>query len=383
MRGINSAITTYILSLPLLVLGVPPSPSNGPANPPGRERGMSLPRSVAAVTGSTNTISVAVIPVSTLMSQTYSPIPSVEIKTIVESSLMTSASSASRATAAATSTLATSSASLGNPSQPMSSSSATSSYITQSSHNRNLVIILSSVLGFLGLLLVAGLAVLVFRYRRGQTPFGHRGASPIDDEEIASWRRSEQEKRLPSPLSEHRAAIREVPELPLAHHSGWTWATTASSGSIHTIPSPFPDSPQYIATAPNARAGLTDETVPGEDPFITPPKRHNSRLSKLPPSHSRNRSGRSSISAKSMLGAQSHHRTSSDLKARDRTPAWYDNYDDSVHGAYLKEIGGIDSPRMSKDMFDDLTSGGLSPRPKSVVRTMTWERTDDIGRAIA
>lgn len=255
---------------------------------------------------------------------------------------------------------------------------------TPSSHNRNLTIILASVLGFLGLLLVTGIILLIARYRRQQAPFGHRGATPIDDEEIASWRRSEQEKRQDQP-PEHKAAIREVLELPRQHHSGWTWATTASSASIHTMPSPFPDSPSYIATAPNARAGLTDETVPGADPFITPPKRHNSRLSKLPPGHSRTRSGRSSFSAKSMLGSPGHNRVSSDLKATERSPTWYDSYDDpgGSQGAYLKEIeAGIDSPRMS--MFDDLNSGGLSPRPKSVARTMMrWERTDDIGRAIA
>lgn len=84
-----------------------------------------------------------------------------------------------------------------------------------------------------------------------------------------------------------------------------------------------------------------------------------------------------------MLG--SHNRVSSDLKEKDRSPTWYDSCDDpgGSQGAYLKEIeAGIDSPRMS--MFDDQNSGGLSPRPKSVARTMMrWERTDDIGRAIA
>jgi hypothetical protein len=39
------------------------------------------------------------------------------------------------------------------------------------------------------------------------------------------------------------------------------------------------------ARAPNARAGLTDEAIPGDDPFLPSPKRHPSRLSKLPPTH--------------------------------------------------------------------------------------------------
>jgi len=93
------------------------------------------------------------------------------------------------------------------------------------------------------------------------------------------------------------------------------------------------------------------------------------------------------------------------LKAKSEVAAWYDSYDDrlvyqSAHlkgmddgvepqyderpaynRAYLKEMDlGIDSSRTSI-LLDNLESGGLSPRPKSVVRG--WERTDDIGKAIA
>jgi hypothetical protein len=110
------------------------------------------------------------------------------------------------------------------------------------------------------------------------------------------------------------------------------------------------------------------------------------------------------MSAKS-LWSNGHSQGSSDVKAKGDAPAWYDSYDDrpvypSAHlkamddgvepqydkrpaynRAYLKEMDlGIDSPRTSV-LFDDLESGGLSPRPKSVVRG--WERSDDIGRAIA
>lgn len=58
------------------------------------------------------------------------------------------------------------------------------------------------------------------------------------------------------------------------------------------------------ARAPNARAGLTDDAVPGDEPYIACPKRQSSRLSKLPLSssprsthgrHARSRSSRSSL----------------------------------------------------------------------------------------
>jgi len=348
---------------------------------------MTLPGLATSTTGSAHSVSTSAVAISTLTSQSYSSSPLTTIQTIIESSFMTSVLRSTSTTApvvAASSTSATPSTSLVATSQQMSSPSVTKSEGTFFSHHRNLVIILSSVLGVLGLLLIVGIIVLIVRYRRQQAPFGPRGASPIDDEEIASWRRSEQEKRHEGPPPEHKAAVREVPRLPIEHHTGWTWATTASSGSIHTVTSPFPDSPTYLATAPNARAGLTDETIPGEDPFITPPKRQNSRLSKFPPGHSRHRSRRSSFSAKSMLSAQGHSRGSSDEKAKDMSPTWYEAYDapSGAQGAYLKEIDlGIDSPRTS--IFADFASGGLSPRPKSVTRTMTWERSDDIGRAIA
>jgi hypothetical protein len=108
------------------------------------------------------------------------------------------------------------------------------------------------------------------------------------------------------------------------------------------------------------------------------------------------------MSAKS-LWSNGHSQGSSDLKAKGEVAAWYDSYDDrlvyqSAHlkgmddgvepkyneqpaynRAYLKEMDlGIDSSR-TPVLLDNL--GGLSPRPKSVVRG--WERTDDIGRAIA
>lgn len=338
---------------------------------------MTLP-GVASTAGASNTISVSAVTLSTLMSHGYSSLPLTTIQTIVELSFMTSAT----VSASSSSLSATSSASPQLSAQQMSSSASTTL-----THHQKLVIILSCIFGFLGLLLIAGMVVLIIRYCRQQPPFSHRGASPIDDEEIASWRRSEQEKRQPDLPSEHKVAIRDMPALPHQHQAAWSWATTPSSGSIHTIRSPFPDSPSYVATAPNARVGLTDETIPGAVPFIPPPKRRNSRLSKLPHSHSRTRSRRSSFSAKSMLSAQGHNRVSSDLKMSDRAPvAWYEVHDDpldSQGGACLKEIGmAIESPRIS--VFDETTpSGGLSPRPRSVVRITTWERNDDIGRAIA
>lgn len=78
----------------------------------------------------------------------------------------------------------------------------------------------------------------------------------------------------------------------------------------------------------------------------------------------------------------SHNRASSEQKASDYP--WNPNFDNSIGGedSYMKEMGTIGFPRFST--FDDTTAaGGLSPRPQAVTRLNTWERRDDIGRAIA
>lgn len=49
-----------------------------------------------------------------------------------------------------------------------------------------------------------------------------------------------------------------------------------------------------LARAPNARSGLTDDAVPGDDPFVMLPRRNPSKLSKLPASNHRSRGSRSS-----------------------------------------------------------------------------------------
>ena len=262
---------------------------------------------------------------------------------------------------------------------PMSSSSSLSDVATSSNH-RTLIIALSTVLGFVGLFLIASVIFLGCRYRRRQMPFGHRGASPINDEEIDSWRRSAEDQKRHIPPMQHIQARRGASTIPAAPSPGWNWATSPTS--IRTVPVAIPDTPSFVAKAPNSRAGLTDETVPGADPFIPPVKRQSSRLSKAPPGHSRTKSRRSSMSAKSIWSLKGQDRESTDSKAKSRHPTWYDP-DDETDGAQLREFGnGSSTPGTS--IFGELPTGGLSPRPKS--RPRLWELdidVNDIGRAIA
>ena len=204
--------------------------------------------------------------------------------------------------------------------------------------NRTLVITLSSVLSVVGVALIAGVVLICWRRRRRRLPFLSRGISPIDDDEIAAWKTPRDEKACfpgggdtdveadaaafnketggPS-HSKHPSlsSLRKPPSVIVysnAHgHGGHRHSTSGESRPSFTqnhhpvyaktsFEKALPQTP-IQARAPNARAGLTDQSVPGDEPFLPSPRRNPSRLSKHhPPNsasqrrHARARSSRSS-----------------------------------------------------------------------------------------
>ncbi|KAI9051087.1 hypothetical protein LZ554_005193 [Drepanopeziza brunnea f. sp. 'monogermtubi'] len=241
------------------------------------------------------------------------------------------------------------------------------------SQNRKTVIILSAVLGSVGLLSIGMVVLLIYCCRRGRSPFGHRGASPINDDEIASWRQSGLEKKLTAPPPAHQPPTRGVSAMQI-NSSRWKW--TASPSSIPTVSANF-GGPRVLAQAPNARLGLTDEAVPGADAFI-PSKRRSSRLSKLPPGHSRSKSRRSSMSGKSLWNLD---RTSSDYRQPEMSLPW-SAFDDAIVSSHFEKAEhGSSSPGSS--LFEE-TTGGLSPRPEPRMRPGEQNvASEEIGRAIS
>jgi hypothetical protein len=369
MRGTLSAILC-MLGLPILVRSDLPTllPSELAGLLPSGLGGLKGEDPVAASTTATAAI------VSPSASSTTLPQAATTTKTIEVSSFVTSSSVLS------SSPIPTSSAipSLRASSLSMSTTSSAMSEQSSSTHHRTLVIVLSTVLGFVGLALIAAAAFLTYRYCGGQYRFGRRGASPINDDEIASWRRNAQDQKQRIPSLDPMPSTREVTPIALTHSPGWTW--TASPTSIRTISAVIPDTPSFLAKAPNSRAGLTDEAIPGADPFIATVKRQSSRLSKAPPGHTRTKSRRSSTSGKSVWSFNGRDRISTDMKAKDRHPTWYDPED----GAGNNHIKDLDFSTPGTSEFDSLSTGGLSPRPKS--RSKPWELELDekeIGRAIA
>lgn len=253
------------------------------------------------------------------------------------------------------------------PPMPSDSSQQSAASTTGSSAdgNRTLVIALTVVFAGLGVVLIAGLAVWYHRYRRKRVPLFDRGITPVDDEEIESWKISPEEraeKHVPSvatktsltitvprssesnarslrpsttgrdgpaakaasdPLPPTTPIKRSPSSVIVYQHQGSSSSpaipgyrrseelspgSTASScglaGSRYGRASMDRDVPQtpILARAPNAREGLTDQSIPGDEPYIPLPKRQPSRLSKNSPqitsprlAHTRTRSSRSSL----------------------------------------------------------------------------------------
>ena len=197
------------------------------------------------------------------------------------------------------------------------------------SSNRTLVITLSTVLSVVAFFLIIATAFACFRGKRSRRlPFIIRGITPIDDEEIESWkRRGGDEKLTSSPPTRHSSgessprSLRKAPSVIVYHTPAYPSGPEDSAGSVyHNQSRPrshtYSHSPSYphsqplahtlssgsakqsldlppaavLARAPNSRPGLTDDTVEGDDAFVPTHRRQTSRLSKK---HSRARSSAS------------------------------------------------------------------------------------------
>ncbi|KAK0669435.1 hypothetical protein QBC41DRAFT_223929 [Cercophora samala] len=196
--------------------------------------------------------------------------------------------------------------------------------------NKTLVITLSTVLSAVAVILIAGGLFLCWRYRQRRRLFFSRGITPIDDDEIATWKVPRDEKNgypagdtdiegdaafnkeTGGPSHGRQVSTTSIKKPPSVivynnvqgYRQSTDEPTPRRSFTQHpvygkmSLDKTLPQTP-IQARAPNARAGLTDESVPGDDPFISSPKRQTSRLYKMPPNsarrhHGRTRSSRSS-----------------------------------------------------------------------------------------
>ncbi|KAI0110136.1 hypothetical protein F4814DRAFT_393389 [Daldinia grandis] len=179
----------------------------------------------------------------------------------------------------------------------MTSSTPTSSSVSSSdngSGSSTLTIVLSTVLSIAGVVLIAVAAYLCTGDRRRRLPMFNRGITPIGDDEIATWKSNRSAEKVNkfttrpthSQNGSTSTSTRRAPSLIQYQNGTRPSLEVISPRSFIGDKNSF-DLPQIpgavLARAPNARFGLTDEAVPGDDPFLPAPRRHPSRLHKLPP----------------------------------------------------------------------------------------------------
>ncbi|KAH6650023.1 hypothetical protein F5144DRAFT_555069 [Chaetomium tenue] len=293
--------------------------------------------------------------------------------------------------------------------------------------HRTLVISLSTILSAVGLALILGGIFIWRRRRQRRLPFLSRGVSPIDDDEIERWK-SPRDEKAPFPAGDtdveadaafnketgapshakhpSTSSVKKPPSVIVYNRphdaQGTRQSTDAESRRSFAQNHPaysgktsfdkaLPQTP-IQARAPNARAGLTDESVPGDEPFIFSPKRIPSRrLSKVPPNsgrraqHARARSSRSSTRSfgEYYYASGGASRTGSDLELSPRYSHDHAQHHSREHSRSHSGPRGSHSrvyssssipPRLS--FGDEVLFGGLSPaRPR-------FPGEAEIGRAI-
>ncbi|KAF4968790.1 hypothetical protein FZEAL_10338 [Fusarium zealandicum] len=272
---------------------------------------------------------------------------------------------------------------------------------------QTLIIVLATVLPVTAITAVGCILYRRSRQRQRRFLFLKRGITPIDDEEIESWKKTDrphekirvtesashhdqdleqhlQQNQQDEQMQQHQpkkstslSSVRKPPSVIIYDRSHPRVSEELSPRSPHYRQSiDVPPTP-VLARAPNSRPGLTDDTVQGDDAFIPPLKRQPSRLAKPPPSasrHSRTRSSRSStVSAISPRDPWHGHHPESMFGPRsssDYLPRANQSLDIRRHHNRMYSVSN--PTRMSFD--DEVFFAGLSPRPLI--------RKSEIGRAI-
>lgn len=250
---------------------------------------------------------------------------------------------------------------------------------------KTLTIILASVIP--GVLVISVCALVCYKIQGRKARLFRRGITPIGDEEIETWKvdrddekasvleqRVSHAHRKGSSAGSHKPPSIIVYQNPTPRASEDRQSTSTSPSyriSLDLLTTPV------LARAPNARPGLTDEAVPGDDAFIPPSRRHTTRLAKHPPISANTRHNRA-WSTRSFSRGPSHEywygsdqespmppRHSTETFTRSRS-MHQSSHNSTAYSTPVKP------PRASFD--DEMFLGGLSPRPPV--------HKSEIGRAI-
>ncbi|KXJ91921.1 hypothetical protein Micbo1qcDRAFT_58442 [Microdochium bolleyi] len=150
-----------------------------------------------------------------------------------------------------------------------------------------LVIILASVIP--GVVLIAAAVGTFFWIKRRRARRGslfNRGITPIGDDEIESWKIGPSREKQPYHSHSPSGSSVKSPSI-IQYQMGGVRPSFDLSSPMpvlnNKISLDFPQAPgtAVLARAPNARSGLTDDAIPGDEPFVESSlKRQPSKLSK-------------------------------------------------------------------------------------------------------
>ncbi|KAI0098661.1 hypothetical protein GGR51DRAFT_428565 [Nemania sp. FL0031] len=232
-----------------------------------------------------------------------------------------------------------------------------------------LVIVLSTVFGIIGVVLIALVGLWFLRHRRRHRLF-NRGLTPIGDDEIETWkvsRREEKEAEAYRTQPGH-ASKDSTSSAKIQYQKGLNRPSTDAALSTRSfinnsfsIDLPRAPEPAAFARAPNARTGLTDETVPGDDPFVPVLKRQPSRLQKLPPNTPKNPSRASSRTRAARSNSQPE--------------SGHGSAESSPRGGHSRIYSSSSIPPKISSSSEKEMLAGLSPPPSR-------RRNDVIGQAL-
>lgn len=244
------------------------------------------------------------------------------------------------------------------------------------------IIVLSTTIPTVTVVLLAG--VVFYCIRRKNLTFLKRGITPIDDEEIESWRTEKQDEKSvqAEPTRRHQqsmsaSSIQKPPSI-MIYQRDASFARPSFDRSP-AIPRSSVDVPApVLALAPNARPGLTDEMIQGDDAFVPRVKRQPSRLAKTHPTSSASRhqqkdswATRTSVSG-NRDGWYGSYSEDGQVSARQSGERRRQTPPPQVLRGHSRVYSSSSIPPWAYD--EDYQVGGLSPRPLL--------HQSDIGRAI-
>lgn len=269
-------------------------------------------------------------------------------------------------------------------------SGKTDSMASSSSSHETVTIVLATAIPSVFLIILA--TVIYRRVRRRRARFRNRGITPIDDEEIESWKidRTNSVDDEEKPPGSPKSAITEPKRVYHSHHASTSigsmksssvivyqnrvseeqppWSPVHGKQSVDIPPTPV------LARAPNSRPGLTDDTVKGDQAYVNIKRTPSARLSKNnSPRHARTKSARSTRSSFGSSAKREQWYSQTPEQNSPRPSA--DIYSKSAPSSRRATISTpANHARRQSSHDDEVPLTGLSPRPV-VLRS-------DIGRAI-